>query len=399
MKIGILRETKIPPDRRVALTPLQCRALKERFPHTEVIVQPSEARAYSDNEYMQAGIRIADSMTDCDILFGVKEVDKKSIIPGKTYLFFSHTAKLQPHNKPLLQALVRNRVTLIDYEYLTTDDRVRLVAFGRWAGIVGAYKGLNAFGIRNSYYRFKYAWQCRDYSEMISCLRSLSEYDLKIVMTGGGRVAGGAMEILDQAGILKVSPEEFLKMEFRQSVYCQLDPVHYVKHKSGKEFDFNHFVKNPAEYESIFLPYTRVANMMLACHFWDPGSPSFFTPEDAGREDFKIKVVADISCDVPGPIPTTLRASTIEQPFYGYLPGSGMECDPFDPSGITVMAVDNLPGELPRNASEDFGEKLLTRVVPLLLSEKAHPVITRATITDNGSLTPAFAYLDKWLNS
>ncbi len=397
MKIGILRETKNPPDHRVALTPRQCREVMDTWPGTEIVYQPDGYRAFTDREYENAGVPASEDLSDCDILLGVKEVSVNALIPGKTYLFFSHTAKRQPHNRGLLRAVLEKKIQLIDYEYLTKYDNNRVVAFGKWAGIVGAYNALRAYGIRFRKFNLKPAWQCKDKREMLGQLKDIEINQYRILITGGGRVAQGAMETLTHAGITRLSPEDLMNIQPDSAVYAQIDPWHYVKRIDGQAFNLDHFFNFPEEYETTFLPYTSVVNMWIACHFWDPRSPVFLTPEDMKKEEFRIRIIADVSCDVNGPIPSTLRASTIQQPFYGYDPQSGKETEPFRRDSLTIMAVDNLPGELPRDASEDFGSKLISEVFPALMGELDSKIIDRACIAKDGRLSSRFLYLEDFV--
>lgn len=397
MKLGIVRETKTPPDRRVPLTPDHCKELLTTYKDLEIFVQPDEYRAFTNEEYISAGIQLEDDLSDCDALMGVKEVEISEMIPEKTYFFFSHTAKKQPYNRDLLRAVIEKDIRLVDYEYLTSDDNVRLVSFGRWAGIVGAYNGLKAYGERTQAYNLKSAWKCRDSTELLEELKKVIPGRVKIVITGGGRVAQGAMEILSTAGFSKISPEDFLKEKANTPVYTQLDPWYYVKRLDGQNFELLHFFNFPEEYETTFLPYTQSADIFIPCHFWDPRSPVFMTNQDMKHSDFKIKVIADVSCDIKGPIPSTLRSSSIAEPLYGYNPESEEEGELFLPDNITVMAVDNLPGELPRDASKDFGDRLIAEVMPFLLGEKEGQLIQRASITENGKLTSDYSYLEDYL--
>ncbi len=400
IRIGILRETKNPPDRRVPLTPPQIVALEELYPFVEFFVQPSDYRCYSNDEYEYLDIPMKEDLHDCDILMGVKEVDKRILIPGKTYLLFAHVAKKQPHNHEMFREMAEKNIRLIDYEYLTTEKGERVVAFGKWAGIVGAYNGLRARGIKTNGFKLKPAYQCRDLDEMWAGL-SLIELkpDLKILVTGGGRVAHGAMETLSICNIVRVSPDDFLNREFDVPVFCQLGPEYYTRHKSRRQFSFGHFTKHPEEYESTFLPYTRVTDILITGHYWDPRSPVFFTREDMKRPEFRISVIADISCDINGPIPSTIRPTTISDPFYGYNSQLETEETAFSrPSNITVMSIDNLPGELPRDASLDFGKQLMQNALHDILSDIESPMIERATILKNGMLTPAFSYLREYLD-
>jgi saccharopine dehydrogenase (NAD+, L-lysine forming) len=400
LKVGILRETKNPPDRRVPLTPPQIIELEEIYPNVEFFVQPSDYRCYSNEEYEYLDIPLKEDLRDCEILMGVKEVDKRTFIPGKTYLFFAHVAKKQPHNLDMFREMAVKKLSLIDFEYLTTDKGQRVVAFGRHAGIVGAYNGLRARGIKTNRFKLKPAYQCHDLDEMWAGLRLIQLISgLKILVTGEGRVANGAMETLSIANVVKVTPDDFLNRNFDVPVFCQIGPHNYTKHKAGNVFNFNHFVRNPGEYESSFLPYTRVTDILITGHYWDPRSPVFFTKEDMKKPDFRISVIADISCDIKGPIPSTTRATTISDPFYAYNPYLEIEEPAFSrPTNITVMSIDNLPGELPRDASLDFGKQLISNVLYDLLTGVESPMLERATIMRDGMLTPGYTYLNDYLN-
>lgn len=398
MKIGVLRETKLPPDMRVPLTPEQCRKLVDAYPGIELYVQPSEIRCFTDEEYTDMGISLRENMEDCDLLLGVKEVDKSTLIEGKKYIFFSHTAKEQPYNRGLLQEISRKQITLVDYEYLTRKDKSRVVAFGRWAGIVGAYNGLKAYGKCSEKFFLPPARNLSGHKEMKKQVEHLTHGNLRIVLTGGGRVAMGAIEILQAAGVREVTPEQYLENIYNEAVFSRLDPWHYTKHADRQQFEFSHFVAHPGEYENIFLPYAYRTDLYIACHFWDPEAPVLLSREDLAQPEMPIRVIADISCDIDGPIASTIRASTIESPVYGYDPNTGKEADdPCDENSITVMAVDNLPGEVPRDASADFGDALLENVIPGLIGKDTEGIIRRATITENGKLTETFNYLQNYM--
>jgi saccharopine dehydrogenase (NAD+, L-lysine forming) len=401
LRVGILRETRNPADRRVPLTPPQIVALQELYPNVEFFVQPSDFRCYSNEEYEYLDIPLKEDLRECEILMGVKEVDKRTFIPGRTYLFFAHVAKKQPHNLEMFKAMAENKISLIDFEYLTTDEGQRVVAFGRHAGIVGAYNALRARGIKTNRFKLKPAYQCHDLDEMWAGLRLIElKPGLKILLTGNGRVANGAIETLGVANVVQVTPEDYLKREFDVPVFCQINPEDYTRHKNGLQFNFSHFVKAPGEYESTFLPYSKVTDILITGHYWDPRSPVFFTKEDMKNPDFKISIIADISCDINGPIPSTIRATTISDPFYSYNPLLDTEETAFSRlSNITVMSIDNLPGELPRDASLDFGRQLMGNVLHDLLSEIESPMIERATILKKGELTPGYLYLSDHLSS
>lgn len=401
LRIGILRETKNPPDRRVPLTPSQIIDLQIEYPDVEFFVQPSDYRCYSDEEYRYLEIPLKEDLSNCDILMGVKEVEKSTFIPGKTYLFFAHVAKEQPYNREMLQTMIEKKVRLIDYEYLKQDNGARVVAFGRWAGIVGAYNGLRARGIRSDRFNLKSCHECHDLEEVWAGLKMIDLIPgLKILITGDGRVGNGAMETIRQTNAVEVSAEDFLTKQFDVPVVCQLSPGDYVKHSDGKEFDLHHFFEHPSEYESTFERYTKVTDIYVASHFWDPASPVFISRENLKSEEFNISVIADVSCDIDGPIASTVRATTIADPFYGFNPNTDQEEPAFNEShNITVMSVDNLPGELPRDASADFGSQLSDHVLPSLIEDKREGMIKGATICEDGNLTEDYAYLKTYLET
>ncbi len=399
LSIGIIRETKIPPDRRVPLTPLQINNLALLYPDTRFLVQKSPIRCFSDEEYRSHGIELTDDLSGCDILIGVKEVDRKILLPGKTYLFFAHVGKKQEHNREMLDEIVKKRITLIDYEFLTDANGTRVVAFGRFAGLVGAYNGVRAYGLKSGRFKLKPAHQCPDLDYMWSQLSNFNaDPGLKILITGRGRVSGGALETISRCGFVPVGPAEFIKEKFPFPVVCQAGPEDYFKDREGKTFDYDLFYADPSLFESDFSKFFSVTDILITGHFWAPGSPSFFTRDNMQSPDFRISIIADISCDIRGPVPSTIRTSSIDNPFYGYDPYGEREVAPFSSDDmITVMAIDNLPGELPRDASEAFGKQLTENLLPDLLAGRKSEMISGATITSEGKFTPRFSYLEEWL--
>lgn len=396
IKIGVLREEKNPPDKRVPLTPLICSDLVIKNKDLEIVVQPSKIRCYSDEEYTAFGVPLQEDLSDCDVLMGVKEVPVEKLIPGKKYFFFSHTIKKQSHNQKLMRALIEKKIQMIDYETLTDKNHNRIIGFGRYAGVVGAYNGILGYGLKYDLFRIKPAHLCRDRAEMEEELKRVKLPNIKIALTGGGRVANGAIETLSALRIRKVTPEEFLMMSFREPVYCQLNPRDYVERPNDHNFDLNDFFKHPEHFTSKFPAFTKVTDLYISAHYWDPRSPKMFTKEDISAPDFHISVIADITCDMDGSVPSTTRASTISQPFYGYNMKNHKEDLPFNKDTICVMAVDNLPCELPRDASDDFGKDLTERVLPHVFGEDPDGVIERASICKNGKLTPHFEYLSDY---
>ncbi len=396
IKIGVLREEKNPPDKRVPLTPLICSDLVVKNNNLEIVVQPSKIRCYSDDEYTAFGVPLQEDLSDCDVLMGVKEVPIENLIPGKKYFFFSHTIKKQSHNQKLMKALIEKKVQMIDYETLTDKNHNRIIGFGRFAGVVGAYNGILGYGLKYDLFRIKPAHLCRDRAEMEEELKRVKLPNIKIALTGGGRVANGVIETLSALRIRKVTAEEFLLNSFREPVYCQLNPRDYVERPNDHNFDLNDFFKNPEHFTSKFPAFTKVTDLYISAHYWDPRSPKMFTTEDIKAQDFHISVIADITCDMDGSVPSTIRSSTINQPFYGYNMRTDKEDLPFNKETICIMAVDNLPCELPRDASDDFGKDLTERVLPNILGEDTDQVIERASICKNGKLGLTFEYLSDY---
>jgi alanine dehydrogenase len=396
MKVGILREGKNPPDKRVPLTPEQCVEVQQKFPGVNIVVQPSAIRSFKDAEYSALKIELQEDLSDCEVLLGVKEVRIDDFIPGKTYFFFSHTIKKQAYNKQLLKTVLAKKIQLVDYEVLTNKDGFRIIGFGRFAGLVGAYNGLRAFGLKNELFNLKPAHECNDLEEMLTHLDAVNLPPIKIAVTGDGRVAHGVLEILNHLNIMRVSPEAYLKVdESEQAAYVQLLPNNYVHKKAGGEtFDLMHFYNNPSEYENAFLPFAAATDMLIASAYWDPKSPVLFSGDDMKSDNFRISVISDITCDIEGSIPSTKKASTIDDPFYDYNIETGELEEAFsNPNHVSVQAVDNLPCELPKDASHDFGRNLIDKVFPSLFGDDADGVIERASITKGGKLTEKFAYL------
>jgi alanine dehydrogenase len=399
IKIALIKEGKVPKDKRVALTPYQARQVMERFPEVDLVAQTSDIRCFTDQDYLNEGIHVVDSVDDCDILLGVKEVPIPNLIANKTYFFFSHTIKKQPYNQPLIREVISKKIRLIDYETLTDETGKRIIAFGRWAGIVGAYNGIWTFGKRYNLFDIRRASECFDLEDLKTEYEKVKLPAIKIALTGGGRVAKGAMEVLHGMNIRKVTPAAFIEEQFEYPVFTQLNTRDYHVRKDGGEFSRHEFYENPELYDADFLKYAKVTDLLIAAAFWDPNSPVLFKREDILKTDFKINIVADITCDIEGSIPSTKKPSTIEDPVYDYNPSDNEVESAFtDEGNITVMAVDNLPCELPRDASESFGNELLNNVLPELLSDDSREVIKRATITADGDLTPVYEYLRDYVN-
>lgn len=397
MKFGIIRERKNPPDKRVVLSPNACQDVMQTFENAKIVVEPSPIRVFKDEEYVSQGIEVNDTMSDCDVLLGVKEVPIADLIPNKKYFFFSHTIKKQPYNKKLLQAILAKNIELYDHEVITSAKGQRLVAFGRYAGIVGAYNGFRTYGLKHRLYTLPKAETLANQAALIEALKQIKLPPIKIVLTGKGRVGNGAKEMLDGMGMKSVSVTSFLNRRFDAPVYCQIDVLDYNQRKDGEKGSKEEFFNTPELYTANFFRFAEVADFFIAGHFFGDGSPFIFTKKDAKHSKCAITVVADISCDINGPVAPTIRASTIAEPIYGYDPKTEKEVDYLAPNAIAVMAVDNLPCELPNDASVGFGAAFLTHVIPAFFNADEKGVLERARMTKNGQLTPRYAYLNAYV--
>lgn len=398
MKIGIIKERKSPPDRRVVLSPEKCKEILETYPQLEIKVESSDIRVFPDENYKDVGVEVVEDVSDCDVLLGVKEVPIKNLIANKKYFFFSHTIKKQPYNRDLLLAIMQKNIELHDHETITNKNEIRLVAFGRYAGIVGAYNGFRTYGLKFNLFDLPKAEVLHDQNMLIDELKKIKLPAIKVVLTGKGRVSRGAKEMLDGMGMREVSVEEFLVETFKESVYVQVNVLDYNKRKDGEVKDQTDFFNNPQDYDSNFMRFAKEADMYIACHFFGTGSPYIFTRDDAKSKDFNIKVVADISCDIDGPVATTIRPSVIADPIYGYHPQSEQEVDFRDENAVAVMAVDNLPCELPKDASEGFGDSFVKYVIPAFFNNDKDGVLLRSRMTQHGKLTKRFSYLQDYVD-
>ena len=398
IKIGIIREGKTPPDSRVPLNPDQCKQLSDMG--VDIVVQPSPIRCFNDDDYTTKGIKLQEDLSDRDVLLGVKEVPIDQLIPDKTYFFFSHTIKEQAYNQKLLKHIVDSNITLIDYEVLTDENGARVIAFGKFAGMVGAHNALYTYGKRTREFDLPRMKDLYDYEAAKKVYKETTFSNVKIALSGTGRVAGGAALVLDDMGISKVSPLEFITQEFDHPVYTQLNSFFYAKRKDGKAFDTAlDFYTNPKDYESDFSHFLPMTDIFINGVYWDNDAPPFFTLEDMKKDTFGIKVIADVTCDIApiSSIPSTIKASTIENPIFGFERKTGKETKPHGKNVVDMMTIDNLPNELPRDASTAFGDMFITNVLNEL-GNKRSPLLERATIATGRNLGKHFEYLRDYLN-
>ncbi len=395
IRIGLIREGKIPADNRVALTPAQCKWIHKNVTGIQVVAQSSPDRCFADREYQAAGVEVKDEVSDCDVLLGIKEVPIDNLVPGKTYLFFSHTRKQQPHNRKLLGTILDRQIKLIDYECLEHEDGQRIIGFGFFAGVVGAHNGMMAYGNRTGLYTLERVYRQRSFRELIHSYFGLRLPNVKIAVTGSGRVAHGILEVMNLMGIHEVEPDDYLKRRFSYPVYTQLKGADLYMHRLTGKYSREDFHAHPEEYACKFLPYAAQTDILMNGVYWDKNVPRLFEKENVSSEHFIIQTIADITDDADGSVPINIGDQTIEDPVYGIDKGSLAKVAAYSANAIDIMAVGNLPNELPRDASRYFGEQLIKFVLDDLV-KGGSPVIERATIAETGKLTPAYAYLQAY---
>ena len=395
VKIGLIREGKIPADNRVALTPAQCKWIHKNSSDVKIIVQRCDSRCFSDKEYFMAGVEVKEDISDCDIMMGIKEVPVDMLIPGKTYLFFSHTKKLQPYNQKLLQAIIAKKITLIDYECLEHEDGTRIIGFGFFAGIVGAHNGMMAYGKRTGAYNLDKVNSTKNLQYLIHTYFGLKLPNIKIAVTGSGRVAHGLLEIMNLLGVHEVEPDEFLGKTFTYPAYVHLKGIDLYAHKDNGSYVRDDFHDQPEKYVSKFTNYLPHTDILMNGVYWEKTIPRLFEMSDLSAPDFRIQTIADVTDDSHGSVPCNLGDAIIEDPVYGVDKLTYEKTAPYLPGSVDVMAVGNLPNELPRDASRYFGEQLIKFVLADLV-KGGNPVIDKASIVVNGKLNEPYAYMREY---
>ena len=396
IKIGLIKEGKIPADARVALTPAQCKWIRTNRPDLKVIVQQSDNRCFTDKEYLAAGVEVKENIDECDIMLGIKEVPINMLIPNKTYLFFSHTKKLQPYNQKLLQAIIQKNITLIDYECLEHEDGTRIIGFGFFAGIVGAHNGMMAYGKKTGAYNLERVNSGKNLQHLIHTYFGLKLPPVKIAVTGSGRVAHGVLEIMNLMGIYEVEPEDYVEKEYVYPVYVHLKGANLYEHKMDKSYNRKDFHENAENYNSKFAEYIPHTYILMNGIYWEKKIPRLFELLDMQKDNFRITTIADITDDMGGSVPCNIGDSTIADPIYGVDKNTFLRTAPFLQNSVDVMAVGNLPNELPRDASRYFGEQLLKYVFTDLFSEEKTRLIAHATIVKKGKLNDGYEYMEEY---
>ena len=400
MKIGIIKETKTPVDNRVALAPFQVAELNNRYPNHEIVVQESDIRAFSDDEYRKLGVNVVSDLSDCDILFGIKEAKISSLIPNKHYVFFGHIAKMQEYNRPLIQAMMQKGITFSDYEYLVDDNNQRVCAFGWWAGVVGVYYTLRGYGLRTKSYELPKPDMKFTLEQLLSNLRNVKLPAVKMLVTGGGRVSQGAQYVLNAIGAKEMSEHEYLAIDSVANLSFTVAKANQLVNRIGDgDFDSNEFKKYPEKYKSNFTKWARETDILISAHYWDSKAPVYLSQDDLRNGENRICMIGDITCDIMGSLKSTIRSSTHDEPYYDYNPISEQEETPFScEKNITVMAVDTCPNALPMDTSEYFGKMLMEHVFEPILRGEESKVVERSTILKHGKLTERFSYLNDFAN-
>jgi alpha-aminoadipic semialdehyde synthase len=436
MKIGTRSEDKSRWERRVPLVPVDLKALRDAG--IDAVVQASAHRAFSDDEFAQAGVPVQDDLGDCQVIVGIKEIPPAKLEAGKVYLFFPHVIKGQPANMPMLRRLMELKATLVDYERIVDEKNRRLIFFGRHAGLAGMIntlwalgRRLDAEGVGSAFGRLK---QARTYAELSGAAEDLERiaariaadgvpealHPLVVGFTGYGNVSQGAQEILDMLPVQAVSPAELKRLAHDRSrdsrvvykvVFREADLVEPLQ--AGQAFDLEDYYRRGAEgYGSVFGRYLDDLTVLVNCIYWDPRYPRLLTLADCRRlwapgRNPKLKAIGDISCDVQGSIECTLRASDPGNPVYVYEPATGRVRDGFEGDGPVIMAVEILPAEIPRESSLDFSRVLKPFVSYLAAADLSRsfveldlpPELKRAVIVYKGQLTPDYRYLNSFLSA
>ena len=395
LTIGLIREGKTPADNRVALTPAQCKWVHKNAANVKMLVQSSPHRCFTDKEYRSAGVEVTEDMSHCDVLFGIKEVPVDELIANKTYLFFSHTKKAQLHNQKLMRAMVEKKITLIDYECLTHDDGQRIIGFGFFAGVVGAHNGMMAFGNRTGAFKLGRVGDVRDYRQLIHTYFGLKLPKIKVAVTGSGRVAHGLLEIMNLLGVNEVEPFDYLHRQYDYPVYVHLKGRDLYERKDDGTYNRDNFHECPEEYKCSFSPFVKQTDILLNGVYWDKTIPSLFSLDEFRNASFKIQTIADITNDTGGSIPVNIGDSTIADPVYGVDKITLQKTAPYLPGSVDVMAVGNLPNELPRDASRYFGEQLIKFVLDDLV-KGGSTILDRATMLKKGELMEEYSYLKEY---
>ncbi len=430
MIIGIREEDKSIFERRVAITPDVVKELVSQG--FKVIVEPSSHRIFPDSEFEKAGAELKKDLSEAKVIFGVKEVPKEKLMPEKTYVFFSHTIKGQSYNMPMLRKILELKDTLIDYEKITDDKGRRLIFFGKFAGFAGAIDALHLLGQKlksegesNIFESVKRAYDypsLKDAKEEISKLKNKIEKgelpkSLKpfiIGFAGYGNVSKGAQEILDLLGPKEITPEELLNGKYKKDGIYKVvfKEEHMVDPKEdGYEFELYDYYNNPEKYRGVFSRYLPHLNLLVNAIYWEERYPRIVTKEDMKKlwkeGNKKLKIIADISCDIEGAVEFTFECGEPDKPSLVYEPLKNSYHLGVEGDGPAVLMVDILPSELPKEASEYFSHVLREFIPDIVKADYSVSFeelnlpapIKRAVIAHGGELTPDYKYIENYLKN
>lgn len=427
--IGIRHEDKYELERRVPLVPEDVKKLTDT--DLKIIVQKCGKRIFKDGEYEAAGAVLADSMNDADVIFGVKEVTIPSFEEKKTYVFFSHIIKGQKYNMPMLRTMIEKKVNLIDYEKVADDKNRRLIFFGNFAGLAGMINSIWSAGLRYQHLGidtpFLKLKQARMYESLLDAKKILKDISKDIEQnglpkelcpfivgfTGYGNVSKGAQEILDILPHEEITPEELNNLEntgySTKKVYKVIfKEEHLSEHKENKPFELQHYYKNPGEYRSIFEQYIPEMSILMNCMYWSPEYPRIVTKDYLEKnytEDFKLKVIGDVTCDVYGSVECTEMGTHIDDPIFVYDTKKQTFQMGYKGRGLLMMTVDILPSELPRESSQFFSGALYPFVKSIAECDFNKPFaeidlpaeIKKALILLKGEFTPDYKYIQNYI--
>lgn len=430
MIIGIRRENKNEWEKRTPLIPEDIKSLIEKY-GLRALVQPSSIRTFNDVEYKSAGAEIDEDLNHADLIFGVKEIPNEFILEHKTYVYFSHVIKGQPHNMPMLKTLMKKNCNLIDYERIVDENNKRLIFFGRYAGKAGVIETLLALaeklklnGINTPLDRIKQPYQYNSIEEAKKEIKEIGE-EIKVNgfpkqisplvfgFIGYGNVSQGAQDIFDLLPVKTIQPQELLtnyeKLKTDQNHFIKVvfKEEHTVKSINGK-FDLQEYFNDPEKYESNFDQYLPHLDVIVNCILWTNKNPRLITKNFLRHNsNLKLKVIGDLSCDLFGGIEITNDVTDPANPTYTYFTKSEQYEDGTKKDGISIMAIDNLPCEFPKEASAEFSHVLKNFVYEIYHAdfeksfeelELAYP-IKKALIVHKGKLTQDYLYLNQHLKS
>ncbi len=428
-KLGIIKETKNKWERRVPLNPQAVQELIQKG--FEVIVQPSKIRIYKDEEYSSVGAKLSSDLSECDFIIGVKEIPINDLIPEKPHLFFSHTIKGQDYNIPLLQKILDDKITLFDYEKIENNQNRRLVFFGKFAGYAGMVDTLHGLGqrlmqqfnIETPFLKVKHSYQYESVQDAIDQIKIIGEEIKKnglpaeitpfnIFLLGYGHVSQGCQEILTALPIVKISPaqlEENSPNYENNKIYLSVfKEEHLVERKDGAKFDLLDYFKNNGKYKSRLQIYLQYCSVYMNAIYWNLQCPVFLPNSYLNKiqdKNPKLIIIGDITCDIEGSVQATIKETCPDNPVFIYNAKTGKETDGYKGEGFAVMAVDNLPCEFPKEASDCFSESLMPFIEQMLNNDYSKPIIDSdlpdeiksACIAHQGKLEDNFKYLKECL--